>query len=855
MAISTNGTIITRVAGALYGEYLSNASYLEVSTTAPATVAANFLANDFAGKTDLQVATTILTNLGLTSIAGLDNYVAGQLTAAGSSAASKGAALVNMLNGYAGMTADATYGTYATSFNAKVAASLAASQTDGAVGGAFATATAKAQNFVLTKSSVSGVMDAATGTEANDTFNGLSDGMLETGDDLNGGAGTDTVNGRFTANGQTVAPTLTGIEEVYVQVDGANAKTFTFDATGVTGTIWNKNHDDDGNDDDTDETVTFTNVANTTAAGIYGGQEYSDTTVTFKTTTSTADSGTIKFAGAKADTVTVASIEILNLDVSKVVTPATTTGSTTIDTLAATSAKSINVTGNASLKLSATDTATTLTVDASKMSTGGSFNFASESGSALTFIGSNGNDRVNIGAIAQLTSVDTINGGAGTDTFATSDTGSAFTSDERTLMATRLSGFERLEFTGTAATSVDFTDLAIFDTVTYTGATTGVAGTGASAEGAGNAGADAHTITGIDTGDAIIVSAAIVGGAGEALTDVTAAVDGGNGANAFSLSTELDNGSNSFTITFSANITGGAGGAQTGTVGATAGSGGDGGHAIYAPEFETITLITANNSSGTLLGNAAQAAGLAIAGGAGGDDGVSGTAENGTAGNSVVIGTNGKIVVQGAIDLNLGTIAGTNATVDAKDYTGELIVTLEAGANTFIGGSGNDVVTGQKGLDTYTLGAGIDRVIIGIDTTTTSSDAPASGTSFESITDFVIGQDLLDFLAADDSALSETIVTNTTAIVGTAAINAEGIASFNAADDTLAERITAVEAAIQTGTATAGQMAIFEFSGSTYVFVSNGSDTVEAGDVVIKLTGVTGVSSTTIDDNGYLTLG
>ena len=59
MAISTNGAIITRVTSALYGEYLSNASYTEIKDTAPATVAANFLTNDFAGKTDLQVATTI----------------------------------------------------------------------------------------------------------------------------------------------------------------------------------------------------------------------------------------------------------------------------------------------------------------------------------------------------------------------------------------------------------------------------------------------------------------------------------------------------------------------------------------------------------------------------------------------------------------------------------------------------------------------------------------------------------------------------------------------------------------------------------------------------------------------------
>jgi hypothetical protein len=146
-------------------------------------------------------------------------------------------------------------------------------------------------------------------------------------------------------------------------------------------------------------------------------------------------------------------------------------------------------------------------------------------------------------------------------------------------------------------------------------------------------------------------------------------------------------------------------------------------------------------------------------------------------------------------------------------------------------------------------------VNIGVETTTTASDAAANGTSFESITDFNIAVDVLNFIAIDESALTESIVTNATAVVGTAAINAEGIASFATADDTLAERITAVEAAIATGTATEGQMAVFEHAGSTYVFVSNGGDGVEAGDAIVKLTGVTGVTTTTFNDSGYLVLG
>jgi len=122
MAISTNGTIITRLAGALYNEYLSNASYTELNTTAAATVAANMLSSDFAGKTDAQIATTVLTNLGLSSVAGLNNWVAAQLTSAGSTATAKGAKLVSMLNDFAMMTADATYGSYAKTFNDNTAA-------------------------------------------------------------------------------------------------------------------------------------------------------------------------------------------------------------------------------------------------------------------------------------------------------------------------------------------------------------------------------------------------------------------------------------------------------------------------------------------------------------------------------------------------------------------------------------------------------------------------------------------------------------------------------------------------------------------------------------------------------------
>jgi S-layer protein len=234
MTISTNGTIITRLAGTLYGVYLSNASYTEVSSTAPATVAANWLSNDFSSKTDAQIATTVLTNLGLTTANGflgeaLVNYVASQLTASGSTATSKGAKLVSMLNDYAGMTADATYGTNATSFNTQVNAALALSQTTGNIGGTFAAAgvvVVSAKTFTLTTG-----IDSFTGTALGDTFTATTASTLSALDSIDGGAGNDVLN----VTVGTTMPTFTALTNIET-INAVAAGAFTINtATGYTG--------------------------------------------------------------------------------------------------------------------------------------------------------------------------------------------------------------------------------------------------------------------------------------------------------------------------------------------------------------------------------------------------------------------------------------------------------------------------------------------------------------------------------------------------------------------------------------------------------------------------------------------
>lgn len=164
-----------------------------------------------------------------------------------------------------------------------------------------------------------------------------------------------------------------------------------------------------------------------------------------------------------------------------------------------------------------------------------------------------------------------------------------------------------------------------------------------------------------------------------------------------------------------------------------------------------------------------------------------------------------------------------------------------AGNDSIVGGVGTDQITGGTGLDTMTGGAGVDTFVFAAGDTGTPSP-----TTFDVITDWNVGgdADIIDF-----SGGSITIVTNSTAAAGVAAIDAEGLATFDASDNTLAEQIVAVEAGIATGSAAAGQTAFFVNGGNTYVFISDGADGVGANDVLIQLTGFEGSDSTLASGN------
>jgi len=213
MAISTNGTVIARLAGGLYNTVMSNATYLEVAAQDPSTLANTLYARDFAKSTDLAVATTLVTNLGLSSVAGLDNWVAAQLTAAGSA---KGAKIVSLLNDFAGLAADATYGAAATAFNTKVDAALASSQKTGSVEAKFADAgTVAVANATFTLTTGVDTGATFTGGAGNDTFT-ANNAALGTLDSINGGAGTDTLTITDSVSIPALNITAAGIETVNV---------------------------------------------------------------------------------------------------------------------------------------------------------------------------------------------------------------------------------------------------------------------------------------------------------------------------------------------------------------------------------------------------------------------------------------------------------------------------------------------------------------------------------------------------------------------------------------------------------------------------------------------------------------
>jgi len=758
MAISTNGAIITRVTSALYGEYLSNASYTEVSTTAPATLAASFLSNDFAGKTDLQIATTMLTNLGLTSITGLDNWLSAQLTAAGSTTAAKGAKIVSILNDYANLTADATYGTYATSFNAKVAAGLVKSQTTGAAGGSYATAdavTAVDNSFALTIAN-----NTFTGGTGNDTFNGALGGSAGTSitysssDSLDGGAGSDTLYVENTATGGTLSfANVKNMETIQLVNTGATTSvSLANDAAYTNLTSLNST-----------QNVTFASVKNAatavTASNLGAAVDltvdYFSTTLVagtadnlvlnvdavgiatnpmaFEVTGGTAANVLEKLTINASGSASYVSVDLNEANTATLAINASAALALTMDgdtDGSANTLKTIDASGStAAVTLTVFNNKTTVTGGAGNDSiTGGSSNDTINAGAGNDSItgGAGGNDSVDAGTGNDTVSVDGANidendvlvGGDGTDTLKL--TGAIAYTTTNTDDATGVSGFEKINIAGditqrmSGLTSKNSITAVTMATSGADGVLTYVSGINAvtysedstlsvSLAADGTADAMAITLAGGSTTSPSDVQVTFTDADGY-IDTVSVASNGSDDAAANELILDAA-GATSLTVTGTQDLT------VTGTdVTALA--------TVDASGWSATTLIMDLSTSDAAItytpGTGVQKLSLgsgadivttgsssdSILGGDGADSIVS------AAGNDTVYGNDGK----DTIDAGTGNDSIYGGAGDDKITAGDGNDSIDAGAgsDSVLGGEGNDTITAGAGSDTLEGGAGND---------------------------------------------------------------------------------------------------------------------------------------------------
>jgi len=713
-------------------------------------------------------------------------------------------------------------------------------------------------------------IDNFTGTANNDIFNANADAAsasnnISGSDILNGGAGTTDnlsirVTDMTTGGTASVAPSMTAIELLTIDSDESVAKEyFTLSAAGATGIT---NIISSGSV--AGSQIAVTNVVASAAVGMTNtkGQMAVDFASTVFASTSATDTIAVNLVGA-GDTASGGTAATLWLDggysaggtavgtsdnTLEILTITSNTTASRVDMLGGSAVKTLNISGNANLTLTDTNNsfAAVTTVNASTLTGALDINVAASTAN-ITITTNTGDDRVNAGAVStNLTDLDTLTLGTGTDTVAVSN--SSFDAAALTIIKAKLTSAEVLELNGTlASASYSFADIGIISSLNFTGTNTGTAGaSGADAGGDGTNGGVTVTMTGLESGDSITFSASTTGGAGG--TASTAASAGQGGA-ALSITPNIDGGSDSITITLTGgvSITGGAGGGVivAGSTGATSGLGGNG---ISASSVETINIVSSGTSANT------------IAGGAAGATGGSGVAAALAAGSSILVNTNGTINVTGARDINIGTIAGTNASVNASSFTGKLTVTGEAGNNTITGGSAVDTIDGAAGIDTITGGGGADIINFKLGTGTTDSQSnfinlgatanstadSGTGLSVDSITDYTKGTDLISITSSAAAAVTlaaANVTANATASAGVSAISSGGKATFVAADDTLMEMAIATAMGIKANTSTAGDLAYFELSGSSYLFVSDATDGLTDGDLLVKLTGVTGLTA------------
>lgn len=239
-----------------------------------------------------------------------------------------------------------------------------------------------------------------------------------------------------------------------------------------------------------------------------------------------------------------------------------------------------------------------------------------------------------------------------------------------------------------------------------------------------------------------------------------------------------------------------------------------------------------------------------------------------TSATEILLMGGGDVLIVGVTEYQAGTV------IDATGLAGNLLFNafLAPDPVTVIGGTGDDMISGNK--DNFSLetgdvlsgGAGDDTLegSTGFDIVSGGpgedvflfrpgdTQAAVSPDGFDVVTDYRPGVDVISVFN------SELVLTQTGGAATTAlAAIAGGFAEFAEADDTFAERMVAVSnklAGYRAGAPFGGEVAIFEADGNSYVFVSDDLDALTEGDILVELTGVTGLTEATLNADGDLLL-
>ena len=507
-----------------------------------------------------------------------------------------------------------------------------------------------------------------------------------------------------------------------------------------------------------------------------------------------------------------------------------------------------------------------------------------------TIISGSGNDNIDAGdgddtirlATDDLTTSDTISGGAGANTIELTATGTAlddvdFTRVSNVQTLASSAGIAISATLGLAASNagiVTVTGNTAADTITFTNAYKNAAATVALGTTANN----------IDTVDASLDGVALtVTASALALSGAIDVLKGGTGAGdvlritAEASNTAFDASSiTGFeTITIVAANTAGVtftddklAVAQTATLNLDASALTSDQAALKVKVNTSAGAITVTGGAGSDVINLTSGSNNnTIAGGSGAN-----TLTGGSGNDTITSGDIGSTIVGGSGDDTITSGAGAD-TIDAG--TGNDTVNAGNGANTIDGGTGNDNITAGTGNDVITGGAGSDTINAG-----TGADTVAGGAGADSITfgdGGTAGADRLNFASASDSVIVAA-ATDALAAAGMdtvtgfdftkGTIGLPGVASTkqigtytiaNAAMSTLATTLTSDTSFNQLFANTQSDSVILTVTAGTaagtYLVVDadkNGDYT--AADLVVKLVSPVGsLSSTTVVDSNTST--